>query len=155
MSASSSERRTLTVPLVIKPETRSGQKKLVGHGAVFNSASETLDFGREIIQPGAFKRLLAKDPDVFLYWMHDSSQPLARTSAGNLKVYEDSRGLAFEATPSDTQTARDALTLINDGVIRQMSFGFRIARAATRGRRGTENGSERSTRLATSTKSRS
>jgi hypothetical protein len=42
---------------------------------------------------------------------HDRSKVLARTRSGNLKLSEDSTGLAFEVSLPDTSLARDVLVL--------------------------------------------
>ena len=50
--------------------------------------------------------------------------PLASTLSGTLNLRSDEDGLIFEADLPDTQLARDAMTLVRAGVVRQMSFGF-------------------------------
>jgi HK97 family phage prohead protease len=54
--------------------------------------------------------------------------PLARTKNGTMKLYEDERGLYFEAELADTQEARDLHTLVARGDVDQMSFAFRVIR---------------------------
>ena len=117
-------RRTRTARLVLDAPTRSdgGPLKLSGYAAVYNSPSEDLGF-REVLEPGCFRRAL-ETSDALLYWQHDVGSPLARQSAGSLRLREDERGLRFEAELAPTTLARDALTLVRAGVVRQMSFGF-------------------------------
>ena len=103
--------------------------KIRGHAAVFDSQSENLGGFVEIIAPGAFTESLAQD-DVVLLNGHDSRQPLARMSAGNLTLREDDKGLFFEADLPDTSGGRDLHRLVADGVLRSMSFGFTIEQAA-------------------------
>jgi hypothetical protein len=45
-----------------------------------------------------------------------------------MKLYEDERGLYFEAELADTQEARDLHTLVARGDVDQMSFAFRVIR---------------------------
>lgn len=120
------ERRT--VELVLEPEARGdgNELKLSGHAAVFDSLSHDLGGFREKIRPGAFRNALKKG-DPFLLWGHERNTPLARVSAGNLKLEEDARGLRFEATMAPTQAARDAMALVRSGVVRSMSFSFSMA----------------------------
>jgi hypothetical protein len=45
-----------------------------------------------------------------------------------LKLYEDERGLRFEADLADTQEGRDIYELVKRGDVDQMSFAFRVIR---------------------------
>jgi HK97 family phage prohead protease len=122
-------RRVRTVPLVLESVRRSMRgadttRRLKGYAAVFNTPSEWLGF-REVLEPGCFRQALKRaDCDPRLYFGHDSNAPLARVSAGNLRVWEDATGLAFEASLPDTQLASDLLELLRAGVLREMSFAF-------------------------------
>ena len=94
-----------------------------GHALVFDSRSEDLGF-REVIAPGACRGALQRRNDQFLLWQHDSSQVLARRSAGTLELREDERGLFFRAELVNTSIGRDAAELVRTGHIDSMSFGF-------------------------------
>lgn len=110
-------------PLVL--ETREdGTKKISGYAAVFNSDSVDFGYFVERIRPGAFEKTLRENPDVVALMSHDTGQPIARTSAGNLKISEDSRGLKFEMNPIDTEDGRKAVEWVRSGVAKGMSFGF-------------------------------
>jgi hypothetical protein len=45
-----------------------------------------------------------------------------------MRLYEDERGLYFEAELANTQEARDLYTLVSRGDVDQMSFAFRVIR---------------------------
>jgi HK97 family phage prohead protease len=110
--------------------TAAGAGSVTGYAAVYDSSSAPLTdahTGRTFIEriaPGAFKRALARKPDVRLLVNHDPSLLLARTKSGTLRLFEDINGLKIDATLPDTQLAHDVLTLLRRGDMDQMSFGF-------------------------------
>ena len=53
---------------------------------------------------------------------------MARTKNGTMRLYEDEKGLYFEAELANTQEARDLYTLVARGDVDQMSFAFRVIR---------------------------
>jgi HK97 family phage prohead protease len=81
----------------------------------------------EKIAPGAFTKTLQETPDVRLLANHEGL-PMARTKNGTMRLYEDERGLYFEAELANTQEARDLYTLVERGDVDQMSFAFRVIR---------------------------
>jgi HK97 family phage prohead protease len=99
---------------------------MAGYAAVFNEPSLPLPF-IEKIAPGAFRKTLTETPDVRLLINHEGL-PLARTKNGTMRLYEDAKGLYFEAELADTQEARDLYTLVSRGDVDQMSFAFRVIR---------------------------
>jgi HK97 family phage prohead protease len=120
------ERRTFTVKGIEARQAEDGKLRMAGYAAVFNEASLPLPF-IERISPGAFRKTLSETPDVRLLINHEGL-PLARTKNGTMKLYEDERGLYFEAELADTQEARDLHTLVARGDVDQMSFAFRVIR---------------------------
>jgi HK97 family phage prohead protease len=58
----------------------------------------------EVLERGAFASSLRKGDQVLL-WQHDTAQPLARRSAGNLTLEETERGLEFTAELPNTSLA--------------------------------------------------
>lgn len=119
------ERRTFAVDS-LKIETREDSKQIIrGHAAVFNQLSEDLGGFREQVAPGAFAEAIERD-DVRALFNHDANFVLGRTLSKTLRLSEDSRGLAIEIDPPDTQAARDLLVSISRGDVSQMSFGFTI-----------------------------
>ncbi len=120
------ERRTFTVQNIEARQAEDGTMRLAGYAAVFNEPSLPLPF-IERIAPGAFRKTLSEMPDVRLLINHEGL-PLARTKNGTMSLYEDERGLKFEAELADTQEARDLHTLVARGDVDQMSFAFRVIR---------------------------
>ena len=105
--------------------TDEEKEKLVGYVVKWNSPSEVLycDFV-ESFAPNAFSESLASGEDVRALFEHDYTKLLGRTSAGTLKLKEDSIGLRFELIPPDTTTGKDLLVSVTRGDITGMSFGF-------------------------------
>jgi len=95
-----------------------------GHAAVFDLPSEDLGGFRERIAPGAFAKTI-QSADVRALFNHNPDYVLGRNKAGTLRMSEDSKGLAIEIDPPDTQFARDLAVSMRRGDINQMSFGFR------------------------------
>jgi uncharacterized protein len=101
-------------------------KKIVGYAAVFGRPSEDMGF-IETIRQGAFKKALLQS-DARALFNHDTDTlPLGRQSAGTLVLKEDDTGLYFEIIPPDTQGARDLMTCIDRGDIKEASYGFTVA----------------------------
>ena len=96
-----------------------------GYAAVFNSDSEPLPF-IERIAPGAFKRSLSSGREIRMFNNHNTDQVLATTRNGSLMLTEDQRGLRVDAQLPDTTLGRDLSTLIADGTVHSMSFGFSV-----------------------------
>lgn len=101
----------------------SEPKKIVGYAAVFDKPSEDMGF-IEYVRKGAFADAL-KTSDARALFNHDTDTlPLGRQSSGTLVLKEDDTGLLFEITPPDTQIARDLMTSIDRGDIKEASYGF-------------------------------
>lgn len=98
-----------------------------GYAAVFNSRSEDLGGFIEVLEPGAFEEALRGEADVALLYNHDDATVMARTTAGNLEVEEDERGLRVWARVdmADPDVAR-MVGKMNAGVVSQMSFRFTL-----------------------------
>lgn len=106
----------------------NGKRSLTGYAAVYDSWSVDLWGFREIIRPGAFKRSIEENDDVFALADHDFSarSTLARRSAGTLRIEEDDTGLKVNMDLPDTSVARDLYANIEAGNINGMSFGFEV-----------------------------
>jgi HK97 family phage prohead protease len=122
-SVNGHEIRTLPTEFEIR-DSNDGMT-ISGYAAVFNSDSEPLPF-IERVAPGAFKRSLQSRNEIKLLWNHDSGEPMASLRGGSLKLWEDAKGLAYEATLANTTRGRDVAELIRSKVIDAMSFGFNV-----------------------------
>lgn len=104
-----------------------GQRRIVGHAAIFNSMSEDILNFKEVILPGAFRDAIPRS-DCRCLVNHDPSLILGRTKSGTLQIREDGIGLAIDCIPPDTQIAHDILESIKRSDIDQMSFSFTVDR---------------------------
>lgn len=118
---------TETRACMVAPEIRrapdGGGTTVAGYAAVFNSDADIGGYWVERIAPGAFADTLRSD-DILALAAHDSARVLGRTSAGTLRLREDSRGLAAEIDLPDTSDGRDVAELVRRGDLKGMSFGF-------------------------------
>jgi HK97 family phage prohead protease len=135
MSRPIADREQRAIPLAgleVRVSSPGQPPKIEGYAAVFNQPSEIISdmFGsfREYVAPGAFTKTLKDGADVRALLNHDPNFVLGRSKSGTLRLWEDSRGLGYEATPPDTQWARDLLEVMRRGDIDQSSFGFRTVR---------------------------
>lgn len=87
---------------------------------------------REVIKPGVWERALNKAKEVFFLAEHDKTKILASTRNGSLELREDQRGLYMEARISPTSWGKDYYQLIKDGILQNMSFGFRATKDSWR-----------------------
>ncbi len=116
----------------IEVEERSGSNpKIRGRAIVYNSPSRDLGGFREVIEPGAFDHIIARQrpaADVVALFNHDASALLARTSAGTLKLWSDDRGVMYEIDPlPKTQLAQDLVEHIRLRNVSGSSFAFTVA----------------------------
>ncbi len=80
----------------------------------------------EKIAKGAFSRAIQTAPkDIDFLAEHKSKLLLASTRNNSLKLTEDEQGLYMEATITPTSWGKDYYELIDSGILRNMSFGFR------------------------------
>jgi HK97 family phage prohead protease len=114
-----------TTPTEFEIRDENDGMTISGYAAVFNSESEPLPF-IERIAPGAFTRSLKSRNEIKLLWNHDSGEPMASMRGGSLRLWEDDKGLAYEAKLANTTRGRDVAELIRSKVIDAMSFGFNV-----------------------------
>lgn len=88
-----------------------------GYASVFNNE----DAHGDIVAPGAFaKTILERKGRIKVLWQHDIHMPIGKP----LEMSEDSAGLFTRSKISRTPEGLRALTLIEDGVVSEMSIGF-------------------------------
>ncbi|MCU0892000.1 MAG: HK97 family phage prohead protease [Sandarakinorhabdus sp.] len=98
---------------------------VIGYAAKFGVRSQPLGGFVEVIEPGAFDGVL--EQDVVALFNHDPNMPLARTSAGSLRLSVDEIGLRYEFDLADDECSRQVASFINDGRVSQSSFSFTVA----------------------------
>lgn len=106
-------------------EGEGGEKKIVGHGAVYNRLSVDLGGFRELFLSGAFTKSLEKD-DIRSLRDHVPSYILGRNRSGTLRLSEDSQGVFYEVKPPDTTYARDLIVSISRGDVTGGSIIFKV-----------------------------
>ena len=99
-------------------------RTLEGYAAAFGNIDQVGD----IIHPGAFRKTLQeRGQRIKVLWQHDPTEPIGRL----MEAREDERGLYVKAVISDTTRGRDALALLRDGAIGEMSIGYDSVKGAT------------------------
>ena len=115
------------IPLEMRVKADEGEaEKIIGYASKFNNLSEEMWGFREQIAPGAFTEALKKS-DVRALFNHDPNYVLGRQSAGTLQLKEDDVGLFYEIIPPDTNWARDIVSSIKRGDIKESSFAFSMS----------------------------
>lgn len=101
-----------------------------GYAAVFNE-SAMIGQGswgfREKVAPGAFRKAIQESDPVMLV-NHNNDMPIARQSAGTLRLSEDERGLRVDADLPNTSYGRDLAENLRNGNIKGMSFRFGVVK---------------------------
>jgi HK97 family phage prohead protease len=67
------------------------------------------------------------DPEAKLMWQHDKSEPIGRIIEGR----HTDEGFEIRATISETARGKDAIALLEDGVINRFSVGFLMRKSTT------------------------
>jgi HK97 family phage prohead protease len=67
------------------------------------------------------------DPEAKLMWQHDKSEPIGRIIEGR----HTDEGFEIRATISETSRGKDAIALLEDGVINRFSVGFLMRKSTT------------------------
>lgn len=92
-------------------------RTLEGYAAAFGNIDQVGD----IIHPGAFRKTLSeRGGRIKFLWQHDPKEPIGRL----IEAREEDHGLSVKAVISDTARGRDALALLKDGAIGEMSIGY-------------------------------
>lgn len=107
----------ITVPLEIKTLK---DREFNGHGSIFGN----VDFGNDVVLPGAFKRTLAEhksnDSLPIMLWMHDPS----RVPGKWLDMQEDKTGLFTDGVIAKTELGDEIHTLLGMKAVRGLSIGY-------------------------------
>lgn len=116
-------------------EVRTDESGLIvveGYAAVFDQPTDIAGEFTEVVAPGAFRNALTRRDDTEFLINH-GGLPLARSTAGNLTMQEDERGLKIRATldPTDPDVMR-IVPKMRAGMLDQMSFAFRIPEGGQR-----------------------
>jgi HK97 family phage prohead protease len=78
------------------------------------------DLGGDIISKGAFNKTMERKDRIKVLWQHN--EPIGKS----MGMSADSKGLFVEGKISKTRLGDEAIELMQDGVIDQMSIGFSI-----------------------------
>jgi HK97 family phage prohead protease len=113
------ERRDFELEELEVRDDEDGGQMIRGMAIPFNRSSQDLGGFVERIDFGAVE---VDGTDVVMLWQHDSADPITRQSTG-LKLEVRKSGVFFEAQASDFSDRQ--LDLLQRGVVKQMSFGFR------------------------------
>lgn len=114
------ERRVVELRATVDGQTIAGE-------IPYNRESVLLWNFREVIAPGAFSRSIGKN-DIRAFWNHDPAVPIGRVQNQTLRFADGPAALEFEIDLPDTQAGRDAYSLIRDGYVSHMSFGFTVTK---------------------------
>ncbi len=105
------------VELFAEDDAKTGTFR--GMGTVFGNVIDA--WIPTTFKQGAFEETIKEDFDrIVILQQHDSRMVLGKPT----KLAETVIGLEVEGRISDTQNGRDALTLMRDGVLSEMSVGF-------------------------------
>jgi HK97 family phage prohead protease len=98
-----------------------------GVAAVFNQETIIAGMFREVVRPGAFTTVLAKNPDVIGAPNHDWSTVLGRTTANTLHLVQMDDGLHYsiDINPDD-QEAMNFYARVKRGDVHQSSYAWNV-----------------------------
>ena len=88
-----------------------------GYGSIFNN----IDADGDVISKGAYTKTLRESGSRVKYlYQHKMDQPIGKM----LNMYEDEKGLMFEAEIAKTQLGMDVIELMKAGIITENSVGI-------------------------------
>jgi HK97 family phage prohead protease len=128
MSGNGNEWVTRFVPLRAAKVDLADERRLEGYAIVFNTLSQDLGGFKERIAPSAVDRTLKSgtNVDALLDHRRETMTIIGSTDSGLLQLRKDRYGLKVLITPPDTTNARDVLTVVRAGLVKGMSFAFRV-----------------------------
>lgn len=118
------EKRIYTFTNVEVRAGEGGDSYIDGYASVFNKDSLDLGGFIETVNPEAFNRSLAENPDVRALFNHDSSELLGRTISKTLTLSVDDKGLRMSLRLPNTGKGPYVKEMIARGDLSQMSFAF-------------------------------
>ena len=123
-------RQVRTINSEFKTREDSGELRIEGYFAVFNSNYQITDDMSESVAPGAFTETLGGDIRALID--HETMYVLGRNQAGTLELREDAHGLwgSILINPND-QDAMNLYARVQRGDVNQCSFGFDILEEET------------------------
>jgi HK97 family phage prohead protease len=112
-------REKMTLPMELSFDAGLGEGMFKGVASAFDTRINS--FPPTIIRHGAFAESLAnpKRP-VRILWQHNEDEPIGVP----IQMTQTDKGLEIVGKISDTQRGREALTLMRDGVVTDLSIGF-------------------------------
>ncbi len=122
------EVRSYPVEELVLEDRADGVPMLRGLAVPYGKTSVDLGGFKEVIAPDAARADIEGGKPIAMLWQHDPSHPISKTTArvSPLVLTNTPKGVTFE------QEARsltpEQRMRIEDGVVDQMSFGFRIMR---------------------------
>lgn len=117
----------LAQKFTVRRNADGSSRSISGTAVVWGALSEDLGGFRERIAKGAFTKSLRNNPDVLMYFGHDSNRILGRVSSGTLSLRETDLGLVFTCLLPDSSDGRDVVELASRGDLRSLSFGFSLS----------------------------
>lgn len=90
-----------------------------GYASIFDN----IDAGRDIMEKGAFTKTLQESQQnrrVKFLWQHDPLFPIGKPT----HMSEDSKGLHVKGFVAPTQLGKDAMILMKEGVLDELSIGY-------------------------------
>ena len=97
----------------------SKQGIVSGYLSIFDNK----DSDGDVIVKGAYSKTLKENSSRIAYlWQHQIDKPIGKF----MELYEDSKGLAYVAKMSQSTLGKDAFTLMEEGIVKENSVGFKI-----------------------------
>ena len=101
----------------------SESRTISGYAAVFGNKDKAGD----ILIKGCFSKSIqdrgpesATNDKIIVLWMHDMNEPIGRLTV----LYEDDKGLYFEAPIDDVPRGNQAIKQLESGTLNQFSIGY-------------------------------
>lgn len=126
------ETRNIAAKIGVRAVSQDGEsREIFGRAIPFDVPSVPIDGDFiEYIAPDAFDDSLAEGWEIMLLNAHNWGEPLARRSAGRLRLEKRADGIYFAARPPETTRTQDLLKDIEAGNVAGCSFGFFVRKDA-------------------------